>query len=50
MQTIEKELRVKLEEVEQLSRNLASEERDYQQRLIEFEEESRRVQQVNEAL
>ena len=50
MQTIEKELRVKLEEVEQLSRNLTSEERDYQQRLIEFEEESRRVQQVNEAL
>ena len=50
MQTIEKELRVKLEEVEQLSRNLAYEERDYQQRMLEFEEESRRVQQVNEAL
>lgn len=44
MKATEKELRGKLEEVEQASRNLANDERDYQQRLLEFEEESRRVQ------
>ena len=50
MQATEKELRKKLDEVDLLSRALAADEREYVQRLLEFEEESRRVQQVNEAL
>ena len=50
MQSIEKELRVKLDEVESLSKSLGFEERDYNQRWTEFEEESRRVNQVSEAL
>ena len=50
MQATEKELRKKLDEVDSLSRALAADEREYVQRLLEFEEESRRVQQVNEAL
>jgi hypothetical protein len=50
MQAIEKELRVKLDEVESLSKSLAFEERDYVQRWTEFEEESRRVNLVSEAL
>jgi hypothetical protein len=50
MHATEKELRAKLEEVEQLSRGLQAEEREYAQRLTEYEEESRRVQAVNDQL
>ena len=50
MQKTEKDLRVKLERVDQQSRELNSEEREYQQREIEFDEENKRVQLLNDAL
>lgn len=50
MDQTEKDLRIKLEECEEASRKLATTEREFNQRRVEFEESQKKVLHENETL